>query len=138
MAKQIFDYNKSVPTAFSNSIVRNIPRSPSRVTLASFGLYVPNQVSEVEFNATIGVRATSLDPTILITIYRNSMIIFSTRVSIDAGVADYQTISFTAVDNNPPGGYYDYSLRAELDQSLILLDSANAVGPVTFTGISFG
>ncbi len=66
------------------------------------------------------------------------MVIFSTRVSIDAGVSDYQTISFTAIDNNPPGGYYDYSLRAELDQSLIILDSANAVGPITFTGISFG
>jgi hypothetical protein len=138
MAKQIFDYNKSVPTASSNSITRVIPRSPSRITLASFGLYVPDQVSEVECNATVGVRATSSDPTILITIYRNSMIIFSTRISLDTGVADYQTISFTAVDNNPPGGYYDYSLRAELDQSLILLDNANVVGPITFAGISFG
>lgn len=138
MAKRIFDYNKSVPTSSSNSIVRAIPRSPSRITLASFGLYVPDQVSEVEFNATVGVRATSLDPTILVTIYRNSMIIFSTRITVDTGVADYQTLSFTAVDNNPPGAYYEYSLRAELDQSLILLDNANVVGPITFTGISFG
>ncbi|TKD71867.1 hypothetical protein [Pseudalkalibacillus hwajinpoensis] len=137
MAKQIFGFGSSVPTSASESLNRTIPMTPQSIKLAAFGLFVPNQSNNVLLNATVGVKATALTPTALFTIFRNSAVIFTTRITLDEDVGDFQTISFQAIETNAPGGYHSYSVRVELDSSL-LLDQAEVIGPITFSGYSIG
>ncbi|MBN8207255.1 hypothetical protein JI666_00680 [Bacillus sp. NTK071] len=137
MAKQIFDYSSSVPTSSSESLNRSIPMTPQSIKLASFGLFVPDQANKVQLNATIGLKATALTPTVLFTIYRNTGVIFTTRITLDEGLNDFQTVSFEAIETNAPTGFHSYSVRAEIDSSLLLAD-AQVNGPITFSGFSIG
>ncbi|WP_377889541.1 hypothetical protein [Alkalihalobacillus sp. R86527] len=138
MIKQtIYDFKASVPTSGSETLNRNIPTSPSSIKLAQFGLYVPAQADFVQLHATVGVRATALNPTVLFKVFRDTGVIFSTRHSLDLDLFDLQTVSFQVIDDNPPAGAYSYYITAELDES-IFLDSASVVGPITFTGYSIG
>lgn len=137
LPKKIYDYKASVPTSGSQTLKRKIPNSPNTIKLAAFGLYVPTQTDFVDLQGTIGIQATALNPSILIKVFRDTGIIFTTRVSIDADLADFQTVSFQAIDISPPAGFYSYSVTAEL-VALPILDSATVVGPISFIGYSIG
>ncbi|MDP4550827.1 hypothetical protein Q9251_08010 [Alkalihalobacillus macyae] len=137
MPKTIFDYKASVPTSGSQTLNRNIPTSPTTIKLAAFGLFVPEQTDFVDLQGTIGIQATALNPSILIKVFRDTGVIFTSRISIDADLAEFQTVSFQAIDISPPAGFYSYSVTAELVASAIL-DSATVVGPVSFKGFSIG
>ncbi|WP_347550656.1 hypothetical protein ABFG93_03395 [Pseudalkalibacillus hwajinpoensis] len=137
MTQQIFDFSSSVPSSGSQSLNRSIPTSPSTIKLAAFGLFVPDQSNNVKLDATVGLEATALTPTILFKVFRNTGVIFSTRITVDADTGDFQTVSFQAIDTNAPTGFHSYSVTAELVPS-IFLDSAQVVGPVTFSGFSIG
>ncbi|NRD76722.1 hypothetical protein HPT25_04355 [Bacillus sp. BRMEA1] len=53
MAKQIVDFNASVPSNFSQSLNRPLPASPSKITLAAFGLAVLNPRTNVQLIGTV-------------------------------------------------------------------------------------
>ena len=111
--------------------------SPTTINLAAFGLFVPDQTNRVELNATIGLQATALTPTILFKVFRNTGVIFSTRISADVDFGEFKTVSFQAIDTNAPAGFHSYSVTAELLPSIIL-NEAQVVGPLTFSGFSIG
>lgn len=132
----VYSTGASVPTALSGGISRPIPSSPFPITLANFGLYVPQAGAKVFLNGTVGITAGIINPTILIQVYRESQMIFSSREQTQLAIGESQTISFTAAEMNAPIGYYGYSLVISVENLLINI-GATVTGPVTFTGVAY-
>ncbi len=129
------DFNASVPTNFSQSINRPIPASPSSITLAAFGLAVNQTNSDVLLIATIEIESTLGNPEILIRVFRNTGIIGTVRIETVA-INEIRNATFQIVDDNPPVGYHSYRVTAEVLN--FGLNQASAVGPITFSGTSYG
>lgn len=132
----VYSTGVSVPTGLSGGMSRPIPASPATITLANFGLYVPQASAKVFLNGTIGITAGIINPTILIQVFRESQMIFSSREQTQLAIGESQTLSFTAAEMNAPIGYYGYSLFISVENSLITI-GATVTGPVTFTGVAY-
>ncbi|WP_310832719.1 hypothetical protein [Paenibacillus pedocola] len=130
---QVVDFSKSSISSFSQSISIPILGAPSSNTLTQFGLATA-QGGNVLLNATVGVQTTLGNPDLLFTITRGSTSVFTTLASaLDTGL--YDPISFSYVDSNVPAGYFAYTLTVSIVNSA-MLNSANLVGPVDFSGLS--
>lgn len=132
--KIIQDFNISVPTNFSGSLNRPIPASPSNITLAAFGLAVNQADSDVLLISTVAIQSFLGIPEVVLSVFRNSQVIATVRVSTLA-VNETRNITFQVLDDNPPLGYHSYRLTAEVTNPL--LNQASAVGPISFSGTSF-
>ncbi|GEO24667.1 hypothetical protein AAC03nite_04520 [Alicyclobacillus acidoterrestris] len=130
----VYDAATSVPSATFGSLSRSIPGTPSNIVLAEFGLATSSPSPRVLLAATVGVSAVLLAPNILFSILRDGAVIFTTQSQESLTVIQNETISFTTADANVAPGYHSYQLVASLTNAL--LNAANVVGPVTFTGIS--
>lgn len=131
----IDDFNASVPSNFSQSLNRVIPASPSNITLAAFGLAVTKVNSDVLLHGTVEFQSFLGAPEILIRVFRGTAIIGTVRVETLA-INEIRNSTFQIVDENPPIGYHSYRLTAEVLNPL--LNDASAVGPITFSGTTFG
>ena len=132
MAKQIVDFNASVPSNFSQSLDRPVPAAPSNITLAAFGLAVLDPGTDVLLIGTVEFTAFLGNPEILIRVFRDTGIIGTVRFETLA-LNEIRDISFQIVDRNAPIGYHSYRITAELTNNL-LLNQASATGPITFSG----
>ena len=132
--KIIQDFNISVPTNFSGSLNRPIPASPSNITLAAFGLAVNQTDSDVLLISTVAIQSSLGIPEVVLSVFRNSAVIATIRVSTLA-VNETRNVTFQVLDDNPPLGYHSYRITAEVVNPL--LNQASAVGPISFSGTSF-
>jgi len=132
--KIIQDFNISVPTNFSGSLNRPIPASPSNITLAAFGLAVNQTDSDVLLISTVAIQSSLGIPEVVLSVFRNSAVIATIRVSTIA-VNETRSVTFQVLDDNPPLGYHSYRITAEVVNPL--LNQASAVGPISFSGTSF-
>lgn len=124
----------SNPSGSSDSLNINVPSTP--IKLAAFGLGIPVADNRVILNATVGIRASLGNPTVLFKVYRDTAVIFSVRAELQIALAQFNTVTFQAIDLNVPvGSNYAYSITAELVNSN-LLNNATIVGPITFSGVA--
>lgn len=130
---QILDFSKSIAASFSQSISIPILASPSSNTLAQFGL-ATGQGGNVWLSASVGVQNTMGSPDLLFTILRGSTAVFTIAASA-LNINQYDAISFSYVDSNLSAGYFAYTLTVSQMNSAVL-NSANLVGPVLFSGLS--
>ncbi|MBM7603168.1 hypothetical protein JOC75_001138 [Metabacillus crassostreae] len=131
--KVIEDFNSSVPSNFSQSLDREIPSSPSSITLAAFGLAVNKTNSDVLLLGEIGIQSLLGVPQVLLTVFRNTGIIGTIQVNTLA-VNELRNASFQIIDKNPPLGYHSYRVTAQVLNPL--LNQASAVGPISLSGTS--
>ncbi|WP_042148421.1 hypothetical protein [Paucisalibacillus sp. EB02] len=123
----------SVPSNGNAPFEVNVTDTPVR--LAAFGINVPNSPNRVFLNATIGVQATILNPTLVFQVVRNnSEVIATIREQVIATLNQIQNVSFNAVDTNAPPGYHGYSVTVAVEG---LLADAVVTGPVIFSGESY-
>jgi len=134
LAKQIVDFNASVPSNFSQSLNRPLPAAPANITLAAFGLAVLEPGTNVLLIGTAEFTASLGAPQIVIRIFRNTAVIGTVRVETLA-LNEVRNTTFQIVDLNAPVGYHSYKFTAEVTNSLIT-NQASAVGPITFSGTS--
>ncbi|MEC0172084.1 hypothetical protein [Paenibacillus graminis] len=130
---QILDFSKSITASFSQSISIPIVASPSSNTLAQFGL-TTGTGGNVWLDASVGTQTTLGSPDLLFTILRGSTAIFSITASA-LSINQFDPISFSFVDSNLTAGYFAYTLTVSQVNSAVL-NSANLVGPVLFSGLS--
>jgi hypothetical protein len=134
MMANFFDIGTSVPTPTSNSI--NRPITTEGIILAIFGISIPAVPNRVLINASVGVTANALNPSIILTVLRGNQVIFSSREQLQLSVLEQQTINLHAIDTNvPPSSNQGYTLRVTLENAL--LNAASVTGPVTFSGVSY-
>ncbi|MBY6037692.1 hypothetical protein KUV80_13560 [Fictibacillus nanhaiensis] len=133
----IISFGASVPTNGSQSLNRVIPNTPKAIRVAEFGLSVPRPQAKVHLHATIGVTSLVVNPTILFQVFRNSQVIFSMRHQTTVAVGESESVSFHAVDLNPPTGYHAYYFTAKVENPTLGTNQASEVGPVTFTGLNY-
>lgn len=130
---QIVDFNKSAITSFSQAISIPVLAAPASNTLTEFGLATA-QGGNVLLNATIGVQTALGSPELLFTILRSGIGIFTLRVTA-LNTGQYDKISLSYVDVNPPAGYFAYTLTVSLVNSSGT-NAATLIGPVDFSGLS--
>ena len=130
---QIIDFSKSGLTSFSQGIAVPVLGTPSSNTLTQFGLATA-QGGSVLLNASIGIQTVLGSPELLFTILRGGTPVFTLRASAPAA-GQFDPISLSYVDGNVPAGYYGYTLTVSLMNSA-LLNAANLIGPVDFSGLS--
>ncbi|MFB5191992.1 hypothetical protein [Alicyclobacillus fastidiosus] len=130
----VYDAGTSTPGTTNGSLSRAIPGTPSNIVLAAFGVATGAAPNKVLLSATVGISATLLTPDVLFSIIRDTGVIFTTLAEASVSATQDETVSFSAVDSNVPAGYHSYQLVATVTNPS--LNSANVVGPVTFTGIS--
>ncbi|WP_067623871.1 hypothetical protein [Alicyclobacillus acidiphilus] len=130
----VYDAAASVPGATNGSLSRSIPGTPTNIVLAEFGLATGSSTNLVLLSATVGVSASLLAPDILFSIIRDTGVIFTALAQESLTVIQNETVSFSTADTNVPAGYHAYQLVATITNPL--LNAANVVGPVTFTGLS--
>jgi hypothetical protein len=131
----VYSTGISIPSSGSNTLNRSVPSAPGGVTLAAFGLSIPQEQAKVILNGTIGITAAILNPTVLITVFRGSQVIFTAREETQLALGETQIISFTAAELNVPAGYFGYSMVISVENPL--LNGATVTGPVTFTGVAY-
>lgn len=118
----------------SNSFT--IPRSPSRVTLATIRIRIPvnSQPNRVELVATVGVRGVTGIAQILFRIFRDGREIFNTKQGIEsAGSEQNYAVTFQAIDRNVRAGNHVYTVTAENQTANT---RADVVGPISFSGLA--
>ncbi|UKS27639.1 hypothetical protein LOZ80_01430 [Paenibacillus sp. HWE-109] len=133
MTFSIQDFGKSNAAQFANSVSIAIPASPSGVKIAEFGLSVVSG-GQVVLKATVGTQATLGSPDILYTILRDNTII-NTVLASDLTANKFNEVGFNYTDTGPSNGYFAYSILAEITNN-ISTNTANVIGPVSFSGIS--
>lgn len=133
---QVYSVGASVPTAVNGGLSRPVAATPASTTVASFGLYIPKSDAKVVLTGTLGVTAGIVNPTLRIQIFRGSSLVYSSQEQTVLPVGATQSISFTAVDVNPPPGYYGYTLTISVDNPLLVLNATTLTGPVNFSGIA--
>jgi hypothetical protein len=131
----VYSTGISIPSSGSNTLNRPVPSAPGGITLAAFGLSIPQAQAKVILNGTIGITAAILNPTVLITVFRGSQVVFTAREETQLALGETQTISFTAAELNVPAGYFGYSMVISVENPL--LNGATVTGPVTFTGVAY-
>ncbi|MFC5772962.1 hypothetical protein [Ectobacillus antri] len=130
----VFSIGTSTPATGSNSINRTLSTTP--ILLAEFGIGIPNGSNRVILNATIGISALLLNPTIIITVARDQQVIFTSREELQISVGENRTVSVQAIDVNVPAtGNQRYVLTAQLAPGL--LNGSSVTGPVTFSAVSY-
>ncbi|MGG1518499.1 hypothetical protein ABE504_23980 [Paenibacillus oryzisoli] len=130
----IFSIGTSVPGATSGSLARTVTTTP--ITLAQFGLAIPQGTNRVILNATVGVTSTVLAPVLLFNILRGNAVIFSCREEALLSTGQELTLSFQAIDTNVLAtSNQGYTLNVQLETGLLV--GATVTGPVTFSGISY-
>lgn len=129
----LISVGSSVPSNGNSPFSVNVADTPVR--LAAFGIAVPNNPNRVFLNATIGIQATLLSPTLIFRVIRdNSEVIATVRQQVLITLNQNQNISFHVVDTNVPPGYHGYSVTVAVEG---LLGDAIVNGPVIFSGESY-
>ncbi|WP_336864630.1 hypothetical protein [Peribacillus frigoritolerans] len=117
----------------SGSLDREVTTAP--ISLALFGLVIPEGDNRVIINATVGVTSALLAPVLIFNIFRGNQVIFSSREEVLLSAGQEQTVSLHAIDTNVPATINEaYLLTVQLENEL---SAANVTGPVTFSGISY-
>lgn len=132
MAKELVNYNSSVPTNFNDSINRTVTQTP--ITVALFGLTILTTNTDVVLSGSVGFRSTLGTPEIKFTVFRDSTVIAST-LSSPLAVGEFLNVPLHFVDKNVPTGARAYKLMAELTSSSITTN-ASIVGPVSLTALA--
>ncbi|MGG1551496.1 exosporium protein C [Paenibacillus ferrarius] len=131
---QVFSIGTSVPGTTSGSLSRTVTTSP--ITLAQFGLAIPQGANRVILNATVGVTSTLLAPVLLFNVLRGNAVIFSCREEVLLSAGQELTVSFQAIDTNVPAtSNQGYTLTVQLETGLLV--GATVTGPITFSGVSY-
>ncbi|MCU6599592.1 hypothetical protein OCO53_03810 [Peribacillus frigoritolerans] len=130
----IVSVGTSVPAPpVSGSLDREVTTAP--ISLALFGLVIPEGDNRVIINATVGVTSALLAPVLIFNIFRGNQVIFSSREEVLLSAGQEQTVSLHAIDTNVPATINEaYLLTVQLENEL---SAANVTGPVTFSGISY-
>ena len=124
----------SVPATSSGSLSRQILETP--ILLAEFGVSIPASPNRVLLNATIGITATSITPTLLVNFRRGNQIISSNRVTIQTNIGEEEIISLQTIDVNALlSSNQGYSITIQVEGSL--LNAAVVSGPVNFSGVVY-
>ncbi|MZQ85998.1 hypothetical protein GQF01_28245 [Paenibacillus sp. 5J-6] len=130
----IVSIGTSVPGSSSGSLSRVVSTTP--ITLAEFGLAIPQGPNRVLLTATVGITSTLLAPVLLFNVLRGNAVIFSARQEVLLSTGQELTISFQAIDTNVPAtSNQGYSFTVQLQPGL--LTGATVTGPVTLSGISY-
>lgn len=134
MMANVVSVGTSVPAPqVSGSLDREVTTAP--ITLALFGLVIPQGDNRVILNATVGVRSALLAPVLIFNIFRGNQIIFSSREEVLLSAGQEQTVSLHAIDTNVPATINEaYLLTVQLEDAL---SAAEVVGPVNFSGVSY-
>ncbi|USK46567.1 hypothetical protein [Cytobacillus oceanisediminis] len=134
----VYSTGISIPSNGSGSLNRPVPSTPGGITLAAFGLPIPQPQAKVILNGTIGITASILNPTLIIQVFRGDQVIFSAREETQLAIGQSQTISFTAAELNVPvSSNQAYSMVIRVENPIIILNGATVTGPVTFTGVAY-
>lgn len=130
----IVSIGTSVPGSSSGTLTRTVTTTP--ITLAQFGLAIPQGANRVILNATVGVTSSLLAPVLLFNVLRGNAVIFSCRQEALINGGQEIAISFQAIDSNVPAtSNQGYTLTVQLEAGLLV--GATVTGPVTFSGISY-
>lgn len=132
MAKELVNYNSSVPTSFNDSINRTVTATP--ITVALFGMTTFTDNTDVVLSGSVGFRSTLGAPEILFTIIRDSVVVGRT-LSSPVAVGEFRNVPLNFVDRDVPAGSHSYRLIAQLTTNSFTTN-ANIVGPVSFIGMA--
>lgn len=132
MAKELVNYNSSVPTNFQDSINRQVTVTPIKVAL--FGMFTFTNNTDVVLSGSVGFRSTLGAPEILFKIIRDTAVIGST-LSSPLALGEFRNVPLHFVDRNVPTGSHSYTQTAELTTNS-LTTNATIVGPVSLTGLA--
>ncbi|SIR55645.1 hypothetical protein SAMN05878482_104246 [Peribacillus simplex] len=134
MMANIVSIGTSVPAPpVSGSLDREVTTTP--ISLALFGLVIPEGDNRVLLHATVGVTSALLAPVLIFNIFRGDQVIFSSREEVLLSAGQEQTVSLHAIDTNVPATINEaYLLTVQLESDL---SAADVTGPVTFSGISY-
>ena len=134
---QVIGFAASVPSSTSGSLSRTIPLNPNSIVLSQFGFYINQNADQIFLNATVGVQAAIVNPTITFRIFdENNRLVFSTTEQMQLSVGQAQTISFQAIDTARPLGFRVYTLTASSTDLLPILTGATVIGPLTFSALA--
>ncbi|SDI13093.1 hypothetical protein SAMN05216352_10513 [Alteribacillus bidgolensis] len=132
MAKELVNYQSSVPTNFNDSISRSVSETP--ISVALFGMTTFTSNTNVVLFGSVGLRSTLGTPEVLFKVIRDTAVIGST-LSSPIAAGEFFNVPISFVDLNVPPGFHRYTLTAELTTSSVTTN-ADIVGPVTFTGLA--
>ncbi|OLS34056.1 hypothetical protein [Bacillus sp. MRMR6] len=138
MTETILAFNDSVPSSRLGATPPIVIPFGSQQTVASFSILFNASTpasNRVELNATVGVAATSSVAQVIFRIFRDEILIFSTRQGLQTANEQFYTVKMTAIDFNVPEGTHNYMLTVE---RLASANTASVAGPITFGGIAFG
>jgi hypothetical protein len=113
-----------------------IPRSPTRIRLATIRIRIPAnaQPNRVELVATVGVRGITGIAQIRFRIFRDKKEIFNTQQGVEsAGSEENYVVTFQAIDSNVRSGTHVYTVTTE---NLTANTRADVVGPISFSGLA--
>jgi hypothetical protein len=142
------DYKASVPSNMTGGVPAiALPGAPG-VQLADLGIFIPPPVpmpNRVELKGTLGIQALTGTPLAVFRIFRLAngigpgVQIFNKEQTLEPAPAEaFYTLSFLMIDFNVSAstGFIVYRLTGELSNPIG--NTANVVGPVTFTGLAVG
>jgi hypothetical protein len=142
------DYKASEPSNSTGGVPAfPLPGSPG-VQLADLGIFIAPPVpavNRIELKGTVGVQAVTGTPIVIFRIFRlpngigPGLEIFNKEQTMEPAPAEsFYTMSFLMIDFNVVAstGFIQYVLRGEVSNPVG--NTANVVGPVTFTGLAVG
>jgi hypothetical protein len=148
MPEIFLDYKASVPSGQTGGIAPiPLPAAPG-VQLADLGIFIVSPVpaqNRIELKGTIGFQVLTGRPIALFRIFRLAdgtppgVEIFNKRLTPEPAPSEsFYTVSYQMIDFNVAAatGFIVYRLTGEIIN--LPGNTANVVGPITFTGLAVG
>ncbi|MDO7905382.1 exosporium protein C [Paenibacillus sp. JX-17] len=129
----------TVPSQTASQLLPiTVPLSPVNQTLATTTITLtPDSPTNnrVLLDSTIGVAAQLNVPQVVVRIFRNSVLIFSSQQGLQNAAEQFYTIRAVTADFNLVPGTYTYTLTIE---RLAAGTPAAVQGPITLSALAFG